>query len=150
MSACSHCLHTAWAVGAPSYLADQAPQAGGSTLSRSKYHWKFRLHRNAQGGSLSPKGLYFYNIRKKLAVWTPPGAKKGQKEAKNSILPHKSAHRAYFGWKGWNKVGTPMETSRPTSLGDLPDPDCPKYGPTGAKKGQQLAENSILATQISS
>ena len=55
-----------------------------------------------------------------------------------------------FNETGWNKVGTVHRTSRLISLALLPNPECPKYGPTGAKKGQKMAENSILSTQISS
>ena len=33
-----------------------------------------------------------------------------------------------MGWKGWNKVGTPTNTSIQTSLGHLPHLECPKCG----------------------
>ena len=53
-----------------------------------------------------------------------------------------------FDETGWNKVGTAHRTSRLISLDHLRDPECPKCGPMGAKKGPKYAENGILATQI--
>ena len=49
---------------------------------------------------------------------------------------------------GWNKVETALRTSRLISLAHLPDQECPKYGPTWAKKGPKEAFKSLLATQI--
>ncbi len=36
----------------------------------------------------------------------------------------------------WNEVGTELRTSKLTSFGHLPDPECSKCGPRGPKSGQ--------------
>ena len=58
----------------------------------------------------------------------PTGPKMGKHRLKIAFWPHKSAHRAYWGWKGWNKVGTPMKASIQTSLAHLSHLECPKCG----------------------
>ena len=39
----------------------------------------------------------------------------------------------------WNKVGTAHRTTRLISLALLPNPECPKYGPMGAKNRLKIA-----------
>ena len=77
----------------------------------------------------------------------PTGAKKGQKQAENSLLATQISSEGIY-W--WNKVGKPMKTSRQTSMGHLPHPECPKFGPTGTKKGPKQSKNSLLPQQFSS
>ena len=77
-----------------------------------------------------------------IALWGPTIGWKFHFGPSNQLIRH------ILDWKRWNKVGTPMKTSKQTSLEDFPDPDCPKYGPTEAKKEPKLVFKSLLAKQI--
>ena len=46
-----------------------------------------------------------------------------------------------------NEVGTALRTPKLISLGYLPDPECPKCGPTGAKKGAKIGQKIAFLPQ---